>query len=143
MKPRSKDGNLMGFNQRSAGLTLTMSRIIVGVFLATLFILKDLSCVIVLGIPRLFKESLRWLIKITVKFVAESTVTLTRVILRAGEELLINVIGVIVQVVDKGSQVTIRGLRQMVILLCYLVVVIVFSFGYVARRLISIFSPGR
>ena len=142
MKPKTEDGKLMVFNQRN-GLSLTMSRITVGIFLATLFILKDLFCVIVLGIARLFKESLRWFIKITVKVVEETTVTLTRVILRGVEELLIVVIGVLVQVADNGSRVIIRGLRQMVSLLCYLVVVIVFSFGYVALRIISIFSPGR
>lgn len=142
MKPKTEDGNRMVFNQRN-GLISTMSTIFVGVFLATLFILKDLSGVIVLGIARLFKESLRWLIKITVKLAEELTVTLTRVILRGVEELLIIVIGIIVQVVDNGSHVIIRGLRQMVSLLCYLVVVIVFSLGYAALRIISIFSPGR
>ena len=142
MKPKTEDGNLMVFNQRNGSIS-TMSRIIVGVFLATLFILKDLSCAIVLGIARLFKESLRWLIKITVKLVEETIVTLTRVILRGVQELLIIVIRVTVQAVDNGSDVFIRGLRQMVSLLCYLVVVIVFSFGYVALRVISIFSPGR
>lgn len=142
MKPKTEDGNLMVFNQRNGSIS-TMSRIIVGVFLATLFILKDLSCAIVLGIARLFKESLRWLIKITVKLVEETIVTLTRVILRGVQELLIIVISVTVQAVDNGSEVFIRGLRQMVSLLCYLVVVIVFSFGYVALRVISIFSPGR
>jgi len=142
MKPTTEDGNRMVFNQRN-GLISTMSRIFVGVFLATLFILKDLSGVIVLGIARLFKESLRWLIKITVKLAEELTVTLTRVILRGVEELLIIVIGIIVQVLDSGSHVIIRGLRQMVSLLCYLVVVIVFSLGYAALRIISIFSPGR
>lgn len=142
MKPKTEDGNLMVFNQKNGSIS-TMSRIIVGVFLATLFILKDLSCAIVLGIARLFKESLRWLIKITVKLVEETIVTLTRVILRGVQELLIIVISVTVQAVDNGIDVFIRGLRQMVSLLCYLVVVIVFSFGYVALRVISIFSPGR
>ena len=142
MKPKTEDGNLMVFNQRN-GSILTMSRIFVGVFLATLFILKDLFCVIVLGIARLLKESLRWLIKITLKLVEEMTVTLIRVILRGVEELFIIVIGIVGQVVDKGSYVIIRGFRPLVSLLCYLIVVIVFSFGYVALRIISVFSPGR
>lgn len=142
MKSKAEDGNLMVFNQ-SNGVISAMLRIIVGVFLATLFILKDLAGIIVLGIARLFTESLRWLIKMTVKLVEEITVTFVRVILRGVEELLIIVIGIIVQVVDNGSYVIIRGLRQMVSLLCYLVVVIVFSFGYVALRIISIFVPGR
>lgn len=142
MKPKIEDGNRMVFNQRNGSIS-TMSRIIFGVFLATLFILKDLSRVIVFGIAGLFKESLRWLIKITVKLAAETIVTLTRIILRGVEELLIIVIGIIVQVVVNGSDVVIRGLRQMVCLFCYLVVVIVFSFGYVALRIISFFFPGR
>ena len=142
MKPKTEDGNLMVFNQRN-GLISTILRIFVGVFLATLFILKDLAGVIVLGIARLLVESLRWLIKITVKLVEETTVTLTRVILRGVEELLIIVIGILAQVVDNGSHVIIRGIRQMVSLLCYSVVVIMFSFGYVALRIISIFSSRR
>ena len=142
MKPKTEDGNLMVFNQRNGSIS-TMSRIIIGVFLATLFILKDLFAAMVLGIARMFKESLRWLVKITVKLAKEIIVTITRVILRGVEELLVIVIGIIVQVVDNGSHAVIRGLRQMVSVLCYLVVVIVFSFGYVALRIISIFSPGR
>ena len=142
MKSKTEDGNLMDFNQSNRVIS-TISRILVGVFLATLFILKDLAVVIVLGIARLFTESLRWLIKITVKLVEEIAVTIIRVILRGVEELLIIVIGIIVQVVDNGSHVIIGGLRQMVSLLCYLVVLIVFSFGYVALRIISIFVPGR
>ena len=142
MKPKTEDGNLMVFNQRKGSIS-TMLRIIVGLFLATLFILKDLSGVIVLGIARLFKESLRWLIKITVKLAGEIIVTLTRVVLRGVQELLIIVISVIVQAVDNGSDLFIRGSCQMVSLFCYLVVVIVFSFGYVALRVISIFAPGR
>ena len=142
MKPKTEDVNRMVFNQRNGSIS-TMSRIIIGVFLATLFILKDLSGVIVFGIARMFKESLRWLIKLTVKLAKEMMVTITRAILRGIEELLIIVIGIIVQVVDNGSRVVIRGLRQMVSVLCYLVVVIAFSFGYVALRIISIFSPGK
>jgi len=142
MKHKTEDGNLMVFHQRN-GLISTLSRIIVGVFLATLIILKDLVAVIVFGIARLLMESLRWLLKITVKLVEETTVTLTRVILRGLEELLIMVIGILVQVVVNGSHVIIRGFRQVISLLCYLVVLIMFFFGYVALRIISLFSPGR
>lgn len=141
MNPKTADGSVIVFEQRNG--KLSVMRIIIGVFLSALFILKDLTCVIVFGIARLFTESLRWLIKIIVRLAEEITITFIRVILRGIEDFLNVVIGITFQVVENGSRVVVRRLRHIVSLLGYLVVVVMFAFAYVVHRIISFFFSKR
>lgn len=141
MKPKTADGNVVVFDQRNG--KFSVMRVIIGVFLSALFILKDLTCVIVVGIARLFTESLRWLIKIIVRLAEEITITFIRVILRGIEDFLNVVIGITFQVIDNGSRVVVRRLRHIVSLLGYLVVVVVFAVAYVVHRIISFFFSVR
>ncbi|KAJ7391706.1 hypothetical protein OS493_017403 [Desmophyllum pertusum] len=139
MKPTTANGHVMVSKEGKFSLT----RVIVGAFLAILFIFKDLAGVILFGIVRLLTESVRWLIKVIVRLAEEITVTSIRVVLRGVEEFLNVVIGIILQVVDNGSRVIIRRLRQIIGLLGYSVVVVVFAIAYFVHRIISLFFPER
>lgn len=141
MKQKTSDGKAVASDQRN-GKFSTM-RIIIGVFLSILFILKDLTRVIAFGIARLLSESIRRLIRIIVGLAEEITVTFIRVILRSVEEFLNVVIGIILQVADSGSQLVVRRLRHIVSLLGYLVVVVGFAVAYVVHRIISFFFSER
>lgn len=140
-KPEAVDRKVMVLD-RSSGKFSTM-RIIIGVFLSILFVVKDLAGVIFFGIVRLFTESLRWLIRVTITLAEEITVTFVRVILRGIEELLNVVISIVFQVADNASQVIMRGVRHIFSLFGYLVVVVGFAVAYVAHRIISFFFSGR
>ena len=113
-------------------------RVVLGGCLAILFIFKDLAGVISFGLLRLFTETLRWFSSFVIRLTEEITVTFVRVILRGVEELLNVVFGVILQVVDNVSRVVIRRLRQIIGVVGYSFVAVMFAVVYIIQRIISL-----
>lgn len=116
---------------------LSAVRIIVGGSLAVLFILKDLACVILFGVVRLLGETLRWFVNFIIRFTEEILITIVRVTMRSAEELFNLLFGVILQIINNGGRVLVRGLQQIIGVVGYLFIIASFAVAYLFHRIIS------
>lgn len=116
---------------------LSAVRIIVGGSLAVLFIVKDLACVMLFGVVRLLSETLRWFVNFVIRFTEEILITIVRVTMRSVEELFNLLFGVILQIVNNGGRVLVRGLQQIIGVVGYLFIIASFAVAYLFHRIIS------
>ena len=135
---RVTETRVKGSNSKCKGI-LSGLRVFVGSFLAIVCVLKDIVGFIFCGIVRLFTESWRCFIRTILRLAKEITVSSMRMILGGVEELWNIVIGNILQAIDCGSRFFVRQLQQIITILGYSVVVVVFAVAYFVIRIMKSF----
>ena len=135
---RVTETRVKGSNSKCKGI-LSGLRVFVGSFLAIVCVLKDIVGFIFFGTVRLFTESSRCFIRTILRLAKEITVSSMRMILGGVEELWNIVIGNILQAIDCGSRFFVRQLQQIITILGYSVVVVVFAVAYFVIRIMKSF----
>lgn len=135
---RVTETRVKGSNSKCKGI-LSGLRVFVGSFLAIVCVLKDIVGFIFCGTVRLFTESWRCFIRTILRLAKEITVSSMRMILGGVEELWNIVIGNILQAIDCGSRFFVRQLQQIITILGYSVVVVVFAVAYFVIRIMKSF----
>ena len=135
---RVTETRVKGSNSKCKGI-LSGLRVFVGSFLAIVCVLKDIVGFIFFGTVCLFTESWRCFIRTILRLAKEITVSSMRMILGGVEELWNIVIGNILQAIDCGSRFFVRQLQQIITILGYSVVVVVFAVAYFVIRIMKSF----
>ena len=135
---RVTETRVKGSNSKCKGI-LSGLRVFVGSFLAIVCVFKDIVGFIFFGTVRLFTESWRCFIRTILRLAKEITVSSMRMILGGVEELWNIVIGNILQAIDCGSRFFVRQLQQIITILGYSVVVVVFAVAYFVIRIMKSF----
>ena len=135
---RVTETGVKGSNSKCKGI-LSGLRVFVGSFLAIVCVLKDIVGFIFFGTVRLFTEPWRCFIRTILRLAKEITVSSMRMILGGVEELWNIVIGNILQAIDCGSRFFVRQLQQIITILGYSVVVVVFAVAYFVIRIMKSF----
>lgn len=135
---RVTETRVKGSNSKCKGI-LSGLRVFVGSFLAIVCVLKDIVGFIFFGTVRLLTEPWRCFIRTILRLAKEITVSSMGMILGGVEELWNIVIGNILQAIDCGSRFFVRQLQQIITILGYSVVVVVFAVAYFVIRIMKSF----
>ena len=113
-------------------------RVVIGTCLAILLILKDLIVVVTIGMSCSFIGTVSSLVGFAIDAGKQLTKAFVRAILLGVEELWKAILGIIFQVVDKLNETVQHRFYQLIRILGFLLIFVIFGVTFIVRRILSL-----
>ena len=125
--------------QTTLRVCLCSLRVVIGTCLAILIILKDLIVIVTVGMSRSFIGTVSSLVGFAIDSGKQLIKAFVRAILRGVLELWKTILGIILQVVDKLNEIIKRRFYQLIKVLGYSLILVIFVVTFIVRCILSLF----
>lgn len=112
-------------------------RVTIGAWLAISFLSKDLVFIVLVGILHSVTGTVWSLVRFTIDSEKQLARTFVQAVLRGVEDLLGTLFCIICQVLDNGCDIVMHRLYQLIGLLGYSFILLVFAVAFIVRRILS------
>lgn len=133
-----QEGNHTYQKQTVFLVCLCSLRVVIGTCLAILLILKDLTVVVTIGMSRSFIGTVSSIVGFAIDAGKQLMKAFVRAILLGLEELWKAILSIILQVVDKLNEIVQHRIYQLIRVLGFLLVLIIFGVTFIVRRILSL-----
>ena len=137
--PMAKQEGIHTYQKQTTFLVyLCWLRVVIGTCLAILLILKDLIVVVTIGMSCSFIGTVSSLVGFAIDAGKQLTKAFVRAILLGVEELWKAILGIILQIVDKLNETVQHRFYQLIRILGFLFIFVIFGVTFIVRRILSL-----